>query len=57
MARSSRSAPRKTKTPITISDKTMAMLRDYCQLNRTQIRSEIDSLIQFAIESKLKVTL
>ena len=51
-----RRGPRKNKTPIEINDKTRAMLQDYCQLNRTQIRSEIDALIQFAIETKLKAT-
>ena len=47
---------RKQKTPIEISDKTYGMLREYCQLNKTQIRSEIDMLIQSAIEQRNKVT-
>lgn len=47
---------RKQKTPIEINDRTYQMLREYCQLNRTQIRSEIDSLLQEAISARLKAT-
>lgn len=46
--------PRKPKAPIEITEKTLRMLQDYCQQHGTQIRSEVDGLIQFAIEQRLK---
>lgn len=54
---SRKSYPNKVSHPVEISDKTMKLLRDYCQQHGTQIRSEIDGLIQYAIEERLKVKL
>jgi hypothetical protein len=46
--------PNKVSHQVTISDKTMRMLKAYCQLHNTQIRSELDLLLQEAILHRTK---
>lgn len=46
---------RKQRAPVMMSDKTYQMLRAYCRANGSQIRTEIDGLLQFALETKLAI--
>lgn len=49
-----KSYPDKRTVSVEVSSKTYEQLREYCRLNKSQVRSEIDGLLQYAIEQRLK---